>query len=321
MNAYRYMSRRCQRKVAIIGSGYVGSSIAYALTIRNLTQRIVLIDVNNAKAEGEALDIQHGIPFMGVSAVVAGGYEDVRDCDLIIITAGRNRKPGESRLELLRDNAMILRNVVDSITPYYENATIMIVTNPVDILTYLCSQWMGLPNGRVFGTGNVLDTSRLIRKLADYANIGTEAIYGNIVGEHGDGQVPIWSHLSIASVPIIEYCENVGLEWSAQVRDMLIHDVRNLGAKIIQDKGITQFGIATCVCYLADGVLNDRKIIAPVSSPMEGEYDVNGVSLSVPSIVGIDGVERRLQERWTSDELEAFQATANKLRSFIADAL
>ena len=164
------------RKVAIIGAGNVGASIAYALTIRNLATEIILIDVDEKRAEGEALDIQHGIPYMGVSSVRHGGYEDTKDCDFIIITAGRNRRVGESRLDLASDNIKILKNITDSLKPYYDRCAILVVANPVDILTYKCAEFMGLPDGRVFGTGNILDTSRLMRIVADYTGLNTEVV-------------------------------------------------------------------------------------------------------------------------------------------------
>ncbi len=306
-----------ERKVAIIGVGYVGATIAYALTIRNLAREIVLIDVDTQKAQGEALDIRHGIPYMGMATVYVGSYEDCKDCDLIIITAGRNRKVGESRLNLINDNREIMKSVVDSIKPHYTKGAIMIVSNPVDILVYDCSKWMELPNGRVFGTGCVLDTSRLVGKVSDYIGLSTEVVKGFVVGEHGDSQIPVWSRLSIAGVPIEEYCENVGLEWNNRIKEEIFDSVKKMGAEIIQSKGKTHYGIATCVCSLADAVLNQRLTIASVSTPLEGEYGIKDVSMSVPSIIGVNGVEMRLEEKWSKEETEAFIKSANKLREII----
>ena len=282
------------RKVAIIGAGFVGSSIAYALTIRNLASRIILIDIDKEKAKGESKDIQHGIPYMGTSSVSAGDYPDCAGCDLIIITAGRNRRPGESRLDMIADNIGIMKHVTDNIKKYYTHGVIMVVSNPVDILTYKVAEWMGLPNGRVFGTGCILDTSRLVRAIADYTEINIEAIKCNIVGEHGDTQFPLWSRLSIAGIPMDE--------------------VRGMGASIIKAKGKTHYGIATCVCSLADAVLNQRLTIAPVTSTLEGEYGIRDVAISVPSIVGVNGVERRLEEKLTAEELKNLKASADKMR-------
>ena len=302
------------RKVAIIGSGFVGASIAYALTIRDLASEIVLVDSDSKKASGEALDIQHGIPYMGTSAVRAGDYCDCKNCDLIIITAGRNRRVGEDRLDLISDNIGTMKAVVDKIKPYYTHGVIMVVSNPVDILTYKCSEWMDLPNGKVFGTGCILDTSRLVRSIANYTNLNIEAIKCNIVGEHGSSQFPVWSRLSIAGIPMKEYCNSVGLPWGADQKEEIYNQVKNMGAEIIADKGKTHYGIATCVCSLADAVLNQRLTVAPVTSPLQGEYGIEGVSLSIPSIVGVNGVEHRLEEKWTKEERRRLQDCADKLK-------
>lgn len=302
------------RKVAIIGSGFVGASIAYALTIRDLASEIVLVDIEKDKAHGEALDIQHGIAYMGTSSVREGDYSDCKNCDLIIITAGRNRRVGEDRLDMIEDNIGTMKDVVREIQKYYTHGAIMVVSNPVDVLTYKCAEWMGLPNGKVFGTGCVLDTSRLVRSIADYTNLNTEVIKCNIVGEHGTTQFPVWSRLSIAGVPMDEYCENVGLAWGDEQKDRLYNQVLNMGATIIKAKGKTHYGIATCVCSLADAVLNQRLTVAPVTSTLEGEYGISDVALSLPSIVGVNGVEHRLQEHWTETERQKLEASAAKLK-------
>ena len=307
-----------KRKVTVIGVGNVGASIAYALTIRNLAREIALIDINEERARGEALDIQHGIPYMGMANVYCGSYEDCADSDLVIITAGRNRRVGETRLNLIEDNKMIMRDIVDKMLPHLNRAsTVLVVSNPVDILTYKCAEWLEMEQGQVFGTGNILDTSRMTRYLADYVRLSTEVVKCNVVGEHGDGQVPIWSRVSIAGVPMDEYCENIGLRWDEEVRDRLIKKVRGQGGEIIRAKGKTHYGIATCVCYLADAVLNQRLTISTVSSPFHGEYGISGVSLSVPSIVGVSGVERRLEERWAEEEYSRFCETAEKIKTYL----
>lgn len=307
------------RKVAIIGAGFVGASIAYALTIRDLASEIVLVDVDQDKAYGEALDIQHGIPYMGTSSVRAGDYSDCKNCDLIIITAGRNRRVGEERLDMINDNVITIKNVVDRIKPYYTHGVIMMVSNPVDILTYKCAEWMDLPNGKVFGTGCILDTSRLLRCIADYTNLNTEAIKCNIVGEHGSSGFPVWSRLSIAGLPMWEYCANVGLPWEDEQRNKIHDQVKNMGAEIIRTKERTHYGIATCVCSLADAVLNQRLTVAPVTSPLEGEYGIEGVALSIPSIVGVNGVEHRLEEKWLKEERTKLKNSADILKAKLAE--
>lgn len=307
------------RKVAIIGSGYVGASIAYALTIRDLASEIILVDVDQKKASGEALDIQHGIPYMGTSSVREGDYSDCKNCDLIIITAGRNRRIGEDRLDMIADNIGTLKDVVDNISKYYTHGVLLVVSNPVDVLTYKCAEWMGLPNGKVFGTGCILDTSRLVRCVANYTALNIEAIKCNIVGEHGTSQFPVWSRLSIAGIPMQEYCSNVGLKWGQEQQDHIYNQVKNMGAEIIAAKGRTHYGIATCVCSIADAVLNQRLTVASVTSPLEGEYGIDDVAISIPSIIGVNGVEHRLEEKWHDEEINKLIYSANKLKHTLAN--
>lgn len=294
------------RKVAIVGAGYVGSSIAYALALRDVAREIVLIDINNKKTDGEAKDIRHGLPAMGTADLYAGEYQDCIDCDLIIITAGRGRKPGESRLDLTNENIRIMKSVISEIKKYYTRGVILIVSNPVDILTFKASEWMGLPNGIVLGTGCILDSSRFVRTIADYIGLNTGVINGYVVGEHGDDQVPIWSHVTVGAIPIDEYCSDVGIVWNQDTRDRLSTQIKTMGSEIIRAKNRTHYGIATCVCQLADAIVNQRPSIASVSSVLMGEHGCRGVALSVPSVVGPAGVQQRIREKWSPQEYRAF---------------
>lgn len=294
------------RKVAIIGSGFVGSSIAYALALRDIAREIVMIDINQAKTDGEAKDIRHGIPAMGTADLYAGDYSDCSDCDLIIITAGRGRKPGESRLDLTNENVKIMKSVIDSIKQYYTRGVILIISNPVDVLTYKAAEWMELPNGMVFGSGNILDSSRFVRTVADYTGLSTGVINGYVVGEHGDGQVPVWSHVTVGGIPIDEYCHDAGLEWNDEIKKDLEEKTKKMGAEIIEEKGRTHYGIATCVGHLADAIINQRPTIASVSSVLMGEHGCRDVALSVPSVVGPSGVQQRIREKWAPEEYRRF---------------
>lgn len=305
------------RKVAIIGSGFVGSSIAYALAIRDVAREIVLIDINQEKTDGEAKDIRHGIPTMGIVDLYAGDYSDCEDCDLIIVSAGRGRKPGESRLDLTNDNVKIMKSVIDSIQKYYTRGVILIISNPVDILTYKASEWMGLPNGMVFGSGNILDSSRFVRTIADYVGLSTGVVNGYVVGEHGDGQVPVWSHVTVGGIPIAEYCSNVGLEWNDEIKNSIAEKTKVMGTEIISEKGRTHYGIATCVCQLADAIINQRATISSVSSVLMGEHGCRGVALSVPSVVGPAGVQQRIREKWAPEEYRAFFDSVENVRNIL----
>lgn len=309
------------RKVAIIGAGFVGSSIAYALAIKDIAREIVLIDTNHAKIDGEAKDIRHGLPSMGTVDLYAGDYSDCADCDLIIVTAGRGRKPGESRLDLTNENVKIIKSVINSIKPYYTRGVILIISNPVDILTYKAAEWMGLPNGMVFGSGNILDSSRFVRTIADYVELSTGVINGYIVGEHGDSQVPIWSHVTVGGIPIAEYCADVGLAWTDEVRKVLADKTKTMGGEIIAEKGRTHYGIATCVCQIADAIINQRPTIASVSSVLMGEHGCRGVALSVPSLVGPSGVQQRIREKWAPEEYRAFFDAVEKTRNMLGSTV
>lgn len=304
-----------KRKVAIIGVGYVGSSIAYALMLKELAREIVLIDANRANGEGEALDIRHGIPYMGSAIIYDGDYSDCKDSDLIIITAGRNRRQNESRLDMAKDNIKIADDVTRNLFNYYTKGVILVVSNPVDIITYKIASWTGLENGMVFGTGCILDSSRLVNVIADYLGLSTNVINGMVVGEHGDTQTTIWSKVTVAGIPIDDYCSSVGLNFTQIEKSEIECKVKQMGTEIISRKGKTHYGIATCVCYIADAILNRRPTICSVSSVLTNEYGIEGIALSLPSIIGRNGVEKRIVEQWENIELQQFFKSEKQLRA------
>jgi L-lactate dehydrogenase len=278
-----------------------------------LAREIVLIDIKRENAYGEALDIRHGIPFMGNAHIYAGDYSDCSDCDLIIITAGRNRRPGETRLDLTNDNIVIVSMVTKQLMKYYTRGVIMVVTNPVDIITYKLKQWTGLPNGLIIGTGCILDTSRLINYVADYVGLSTNVVNGFVAGEHGDGQFPVWSRLSIAGESIGEYCRANNLPWGESQKTEIAIKIKNTGTEIIIAKGCSHYGIATCVCFLADAILNRRATVACISNVLEGEYGIYDIALSVPSIVGGNGIEQKMEETWNDQEVKQLKMVAEQL--------
>lgn len=307
------------RKVVIVGSGYVGSSIAYALALRDVAREIVLVDINHEKTDGEAKDIRHGLPAMGTADLYAGDYADCSDCDLIIITAGRGRKPGENRIDLTNENVKIMRAVVDDIQKYYTRGVILIISNPVDILTYKAAEWMNLSNGMVFGSGCILDSSRFVRTISDYMELSTGVINGYVVGDHGDGQVPVWSHVTVGGIPIDEFCMESKIAWGDEVKDQIARRTKSMGSEIIAEKGRTHYGIATCVCQLADAIINQRPTIASVSSVLLGEHGCKDVALSVPSVVGPAGVQQRIREKWAPEEYRGFFDSVENVRAVLAE--
>lgn len=220
-------------------------------------------------------------------------------------------------MDLACENVEIMRSVINSIKEYYTRGVLLIISNPVDILTHKASEWMNLPNGMVFGSGCILDTSRFVRCIADYIGLSTGVVGGYLVGEHGDSQVPVWSRVTVGGIPIAEYCNELSVPWNREVQAMIAEKTKSMGAEIIRAKGKTHYGIAVCVCHLADAVLNQRSTIASVTSPLLGEHGVREVSLSVPSVVGAGGVQQRIREKWTQEEYRGFFDAVEKVRGIV----
>lgn len=296
------IGQKNDRKVSIIGVGYVGSTIAYALMMKELADEIVLIDINRTITDAESLDIRHGIPYMGLCNVHSGSYCDIVDSDLIIITAGRNRRPNESRLDMALDNVKIAKSVCEEIKKYYNSGVVLVVSNPVDIITTKITEWLNLPKGLVFGTGCILDSSRFTNVIADYLKLNPEVVNAQVIGEHGASQIALWSKVTIAGMAIDEYCKSSDITFNGKIKKEIEDKVINMGTDIIKGKGKTHYGIATCVCYIADAILTKRATIISVSSVLSGEYGINGVSLSVPSIITSNGIERTLDDYLEKDE-------------------
>lgn len=300
---------KSRRKISIIGCGFVGSTIAYSIMMRELADEIILIDINNRITESEAMDIKHGIPYMGICEVKSGDYPDIVNSDLIIVTAGRNRKPGESRLDLAEYNVNLIKGVCKSIKEYYNSGIILVVTNPVDIITAKVEEYMSLPKGIVFGTGCILDSSRFANVIAERLSISPDVVNAQIIGEHGSSQIAMWSKVTIAGQPINQYCNNAGIVFNDGIKKQIENTVKEMGAKIIAGKGKTHYGIATCVCYIADAILNRRATIVSVSSVLHGEYGIDGVALSIPSIISSNGIERTLPDYLNEDEFNAIKCS------------
>lgn len=279
------------KKVAIVGVGYVGAGIAYALMLKDTASEIVLIDSKADVANAEMLDIRHGISNMGRAKVYCGDYSDISDCDLIVVTAGRNRHPNETRLDMASDNIKIAESTVSEMKKYYKQGVILVVSNPVDVITHYIAKEMNLPEGRVFGTGCILDSSRLISLISEYVGLTPEFISATIVGEHGNSQVALWDEVKVSNIPFDEFCNAENLVCDAETKEKMAKKVLTMGTEIIGGKGKTYYGIATCVCYLADAILNKRCITACVSSSLSGKKIGENVTLSLPSLVDGNGVK------------------------------
>lgn len=306
--------KSARSKVVIIGAGFVGASAAFAMSINQLCSELVLIDINGAKASGEAIDINHGLPFLGQMNIHAGDYSDCANADVIVITAGAARKPGETRLDLAKKNVAIAKGMTENIMKYYNGGVILVVANPVDILTYMISKWSGLPAGRVIGSGTVLDSARFRSLLSQKFNIDVKNIHGYIIGEHGDSQFPAWSATHIAGLSIDEYCAATGTVFTAEDRIEIAKDVRTAGADIIKDKGATYYGIAIAINIIVESLLHGNNTIRTVGAIMNGEYGIHDIAINVPCIIGANGVEKVLELTLTPEEKKLMQHSAEQVK-------
>ena len=306
-------------KVVIVGAGYVGSTCAFTLMHSGIFSDIAIIDINKDKAEGDALDMSHGAAFVKAVKVTAGDYSECRDADMIIITAGANQKPGETRLDLLKRNAAILRDIVNNIKKYATHYPILlVVSNPVDILTYITYKLSGWPIRRVIGSGTVLDTSRLKYMLSNHTGIDARNIHTFIIGEHGDSEIAAWSTTSIGGLSIDEYCEDCQ-SCSDRNMEYMLDDVRNAAYEIIEKKGATFYAVALAVERIVSAIVNDENSILTVSSVLEDKYGISDVCLSVPTIVGGDGIVKVLETPLSDEEKAGLKNSADTLSELLRE--
>lgn len=306
------------RKVAVIGCGFVGSSIAFSLIQRGLFSEMVLIDANQDKAEGEAMDLSHGLPYTATMDIHVGNYDDIADCALVIVTAGANQKPGETRIDLIDKNVAILKHIVPEISKRNYEGVLMIVSNPVDILTYAAYKISGFPAHRVIGSGTVLDTARLKNLLGEHLDVDSRNVHAVIIGEHGDSELAVWSGANVSGIPLHHFCELRGHFDHEGSMLRLYEGVRDSAYEIIARKGATYYGIAMAVGRIAEGIVRDEHAVLPISVVLDGEYGLDGLCLSIPSIVGKDGVHKVLEIPLDESEYAALHASADRLREVIA---
>ena len=299
--------------VGIIGTGHVGVAAAYAMFQRQLASEIILVDKNHQRAEGEAMDLMHGQPLVGRVSVRAGDYEDLADCQVIVITAGVNQKPGESRLDLLNRNAAVFREIAEELDRHAPEAILVIATNPVDILTYVMQELSHRAPRRVIGTGTMLDTSRFRALLGDSYEVNPRSVHAYILGEHGDSEVPIWSSAMIGGLSIMHHVIN-GRRFEPEPMDALFQRVRSAAFDIISRKGYTNTAIGLVIAYLVRVILEDQRSVLPVSVNPEGDYGQRDVCFSVPCVVGAQGVEYRLPPEANEAERQGLESSAEILR-------
>ncbi|MBQ3928959.1 MAG: L-lactate dehydrogenase [Clostridia bacterium] len=305
------------RKAAVIGCGFVGSASAFALMQSGLFSEIVLIDANQQKAEGEALDISHGLPFAKPMQIYAGNYESLSDASVIIVTAGAGQKPGETRLDLVKKNVGIFQSIIPQIARYNQEAILLVVANPVDILTYTAAKLSGYPENRVFGSGTVLDTARLKYLLGEHLRVDSRSVHAFIIGEHGDSEIAVWSSANVSGIPINNFCEMRGHFNHDEAMKRIADDVKNSAYEIINKKQATYYGIAMSVKRICEAIVRDEKSILPISSMQHGEFGIEGVALSMPAIVGREGVEGSVPIELNEAERTALRKSADTLKEVI----
>lgn len=308
-----------QRKVAVVGCGFVGAACAFTLMQRGLYSEMVLIDIDRARAEGEAMDIAHGLLFARPMNIYAGTYDDAADASMVIVTAGANQKPGETRLDLVKKNSRILLSVVDELKKRGFAGILLIVSNPVDILTHVAQRHSGLPEGRVFGSGTVLDTARLRYLLGEHLSVDSRSVHAFIIGEHGDSEIAVWSSANVSGVPLHDFCEMRGYFDHDNAMREIGETVKRSAYDIIERKGATYYGIAMAVARICEAVVRDEKSILPVSAALHGEFGIDVATLSVPAILGADGVEKIVPVSLDETELTKLHYSADMLRGIAAE--
>ena len=307
-------------KITVIGAGSVGSTIAYTLSNGDIASEIVLIDINKEKVAGEVMDIAQGTCFRDPINIVAGEYEDAKDSDIVIITSGIARKPGQTRIELTQTNVNILKSITPEIVKAAPNALYIIVSNPVDIMTYVFTKISGLPENQIIGSGTILDTARLRCGLSEHFKVAQKNIHAYVFGEHGDTSFIPWTGAYISGVSVDEYYElakNLGKEVDVLDKDEMLTYVQKSGGKVIANKGATFYAVSAAVCKLCGILLASSDSIATVSSLMHGEYGIEDVCVSTLTLVGPNGIQGKVPMRMNKEEVAKLQASANALKEVI----
>ena len=306
-------------KITVIGSGSVGSTIAYTLTVSGIASEIVMIDINGEKAFGEALDIRQGIPFCNPATIYAGDYSDAANSDIVIITCGVARKPGQSRLDLAQTNVDVLKSVASQITKYAPDATYLIVSNPVDVLTYVFCKCTGIPENRVIGSGTILDTSRLRARVSEYYSVNQKNVHAYVLGEHGDTAFVPWSIANISNVPIDKYRDAIlnSADYPEFNFDEVENYVRKSGASVIERKGATFYAVSVSVCHICKCLLSGLDTTLTVSTMLHGEYGIDDVCLSLLNVIGSKCAHGKILLPLNDVEIANLHKSAESLKSVI----
>jgi L-lactate dehydrogenase len=297
-------------KVAIVGTGNVGATCAYALLMEGLASEVVLIDMNTAKAEGEAMDLAHALPLIGSAQVWAGDYSDCAGAAITIISAGASQKPGETRLDLLAKNRAVFREIIPQIVHYNPEGLLLVATNPVDALTLETIRVSGLPAERVIGSGTILDTARFRYLLSQHFEVDPQSVHAYIIGEHGDSEVPVWSLANIGGMRLVDYCNATGRAFEESDRARIYQQTREAAYQIISRKGATYYAVAAGLARIVQAILRNQHTVLSVSSLVPGYYGIQDLCLSLPCILGRSGIEKTLSLPLASEEIALLQKSA-----------
>lgn len=309
------------QKTAVIGCGFVGSTIAYTLMQRGIFSEMVLIDMNQEKAKGEAMDLSHGLPFTHAMDIYAGGYEDIKDAALIIITAGASQKEGETRLDLVHKNTKIMKSVIQNIKEAECEGILLVVSNPVDILTYVALKESGFPQNRVIGSGTVLDTARLKYLLGQHLKVDSRSVHAFIIGEHGDSELAVWSSANVSGIDLEHFEEIRGMKEEERPWSDIYKDVRDSAYEIIERKGATYYGIGIAVARIAECIVRDSRAVLPISVLLSGEYGLYDLCLSIPAVLGQNGAEQVLEIELDDSEKLQLEESAKEINKVLAEIM
>ncbi|MGD0271702.1 MAG: L-lactate dehydrogenase [Candidatus Sulfotelmatobacter sp.] len=305
-------------RVAIVGAGNVGSTFAYALLLSGLAAEIVLIDANRAKAEGEAMDLNHAVPFTHPTRIWAGDYADCAGAMVTVLTAGANQKPGQTRLDCLQANARIWREIVPQIARHNPGGILLVATNPVDVLTYAALKLSGMPSARVLGSGTILDTARFRFLLSQHFGVDARSVHAYIIGEHGDSEVPVWSLANIAGMHLPDYCRAQGLPFEPSQMEEIFESTRDAAYHIIERKGATYYAVAAGLLRITQSILRHQNTVLSVSSLIDNYYGISDLCLSLPTVVDRGGIQQVLRLELDDAETAKLRHSADVLRTTLA---
>jgi len=304
-------------KIVVVGAGFVGTTFAYSLLIHGLASQIVIIDIDQERAEGEVMDLNHGMPFAYPARIWAGDYSDCRDADIVVVAVDKGQKIQQSRLELAEGNFQLLKQIIPSITRYNSEGILLVVTNPLDVMTYVALKLSGFPKNRVIGSGTILDTARLRYLLGEHLQVDPRNVHAYIIGEHGDSEVPVWSLANVAGIRLKDYCPICKVPYSPDDLNDLFLKVKNAGYEIIKRKGRTNYGVALGLTKIVESIIRDENAISTVSCFLEDYHGVSDVCLSVPVILNRTGVKEVIKLPLDDEEISAFQKSATTVRKVV----